>query len=141
MLANRAIERPELLFSCLLRAEALPVRGSLPDMAASSDRYVALQRVYREQASLDAAAVLTHAQQLLADMGVVCCNPIYSSLLRIRCPLPIAHCQPYSLHFHSYSLHSPSPHSFFSLFHLIETAKKIFLKLFFLLRPFSSHSA
>ncbi len=49
----------------------LPVRGSLPDMHASSHRYLALLAAYREKAAHDAAAVATHAQRLLTELGLV----------------------------------------------------------------------
>ena len=47
----------------------LPVRGSLPDMAADSDSYIRLQRVYRERAARDADVVARRARQLLKDLG------------------------------------------------------------------------
>lgn len=50
---------------------ALPVRGTLPDMAASSDRFVELQRCFSEQARADAAAVRAHALRLFKELGRV----------------------------------------------------------------------
>jgi len=47
----------------------LPLRGSLPDMTSDSQRYIALQNVYREQASKDAEHVYRHAQVLLKERG------------------------------------------------------------------------
>jgi len=51
---------------------SLPLRGSLPDMTSDSQRYIALQNVYREQASKDAEHVYRHAQLLLKERGWPC---------------------------------------------------------------------
>lgn len=42
----------------------LPVRGSIPDMTASSKMFIDLQKVYQHQASLDAEAVKNHLDRL-----------------------------------------------------------------------------
>ena len=47
----------------------LPVRGSIPDMFSSSDKYIGLQRLYQARASADAEAVLRHARALLDKLG------------------------------------------------------------------------
>lgn len=47
------------------------MRGTLPDMAASSDRFVELQRCFSEQARVDAAAVRAHALRLFNELGRV----------------------------------------------------------------------
>lgn len=47
----------------------LPLRGSLPDMTADTTRYIALQQLYRDQASKDADIVYRGAQQLLHQLG------------------------------------------------------------------------
>ncbi|XP_032792301.2 NEDD8-activating enzyme E1 regulatory subunit [Daphnia magna] len=47
----------------------LPLRGSLPDMTSDSQRYIALQNVYREQASKDAEHVWRHVQTILKERG------------------------------------------------------------------------
>lgn len=47
----------------------LPLDGSLPDMHATTQRYLELQRIYKEKADADAAAVERHASALLNDMG------------------------------------------------------------------------
>lgn len=49
---------------------ALPVAGTLPDMTATTDLYVSLQRVYQAQAAADAAAVSKRVAQLLAAAGL-----------------------------------------------------------------------
>ena len=46
-----------------------PLEGSLPDMASTTAAYVALQRVYREKAAADAAAVGAHLRALLRRLG------------------------------------------------------------------------
>ena len=51
------------------RTGELPLEGSLPDMAATTDQYVALQRVYASKAAADASAVMALVQELLALRG------------------------------------------------------------------------
>ncbi|XP_029464060.1 NEDD8-activating enzyme E1 regulatory subunit isoform X2 [Rhinatrema bivittatum] len=47
----------------------LPVRGTIPDMIADSDKFIRLQSVYREKAKKDAAAVEDHVAKLLQSIG------------------------------------------------------------------------
>ncbi|KAF7211714.1 NEDD8-activating enzyme E1 regulatory subunit [Nothobranchius furzeri] len=48
---------------------SLPVRGSIPDMIADSQKFINLQNVYREKAMQDAAAVSKHVESLLQSVG------------------------------------------------------------------------
>lgn len=48
---------------------ALPVRGSLPDMAADTDSYVTLQQIYKRQADLQAEAVYRRSTQIARTLG------------------------------------------------------------------------
>ncbi|KAL3065605.1 hypothetical protein OYC64_015709 [Pagothenia borchgrevinki] len=48
---------------------SLPVRGSIPDMIADSQKFINLQNVYREKALQDAAAVCKHVESLLQSIG------------------------------------------------------------------------
>ncbi|KJE88986.1 ThiF family protein [Capsaspora owczarzaki ATCC 30864] len=48
----------------------LPLRGSIPDMAADSDRYIRLQHVYQERAKHDVAAFTAHVHRHLAELGL-----------------------------------------------------------------------
>ncbi|XP_076370539.1 nedd8-activating enzyme E1 regulatory subunit APP-BP1 isoform X2 [Tachypleus tridentatus] len=48
---------------------ALPVRGTIPDMTADSERYIKLQNVYRAQATKDVNAISNRVQKLLLDLG------------------------------------------------------------------------
>uniref|UniRef100_A0A4W6CJA7 NEDD8-activating enzyme E1 regulatory subunit n=1 Tax=Lates calcarifer TaxID=8187 RepID=A0A4W6CJA7_LATCA len=57
---------------------SLPVRGTIPDMIADSQKFINLQNVYREKAMQDAVAVLKHVECLLQSVGKVCCKPVYS---------------------------------------------------------------
>ncbi|KAL3860740.1 hypothetical protein ACJMK2_010815 [Sinanodonta woodiana] len=50
---------------------ALPVRGTIPDMTADSERYIQLQQVYRKKAAEDASKVSQRVQQLLHSIGKV----------------------------------------------------------------------
>ncbi|XP_043937851.1 NEDD8-activating enzyme E1 regulatory subunit [Protopterus annectens] len=47
----------------------LPVRGTIPDMIADSEKFIKLQNVYRERANKDAAAVSNHTASLLQSLG------------------------------------------------------------------------
>uniref|UniRef100_A0A4W5MKA6 NEDD8-activating enzyme E1 regulatory subunit n=1 Tax=Hucho hucho TaxID=62062 RepID=A0A4W5MKA6_9TELE len=58
----------------------LPVRGSIPDMIADSEKFINLQNVYREKAMQDASVVSKHVEALLQSVGKVC-GP-YSCILR-----------------------------------------------------------
>uniref|UniRef100_A0A8B9H5P1 NEDD8-activating enzyme E1 regulatory subunit n=1 Tax=Astyanax mexicanus TaxID=7994 RepID=A0A8B9H5P1_ASTMX len=48
---------------------SLPVRGTIPDMIADSDKFINLQNVYREKALQDAAVVSKHIQSHLQAVG------------------------------------------------------------------------
>ncbi|XP_013393468.1 NEDD8-activating enzyme E1 regulatory subunit isoform X2 [Lingula anatina] len=48
---------------------ALPLRGTIPDMTADSERYIQLQQVYRQQAAVEAEWVANRVQQLLQSLG------------------------------------------------------------------------
>jgi len=48
---------------------ALPVRGSIPDMTADSERYIQLQNVYKEQANQDIATVTAYVHHILQTIG------------------------------------------------------------------------
>eukprot|EP00775_Hariotina_reticulata_P012383 gene12383-12517_t len=47
----------------------LPLEGSIPDMHATTDLYLQLQGVYREQADNELAALEAHLNQIIADLG------------------------------------------------------------------------
>ncbi|KAK9831545.1 hypothetical protein WJX81_007869 [Elliptochloris bilobata] len=47
----------------------LPLEGSIPDMTATTEAFLALQRLYRERAEADAAAVEARAAALLKRLG------------------------------------------------------------------------
>jgi len=47
----------------------LPLRGAIPDMTADSERYIALQGVYREQASQHIASITNHLHELEQNLG------------------------------------------------------------------------
>ena len=48
---------------------SLPLEGSIPDMTASTDAYVALQRIYAARAAADVEAVEVHAASILRVSG------------------------------------------------------------------------
>ncbi|KAG7483347.1 NEDD8-activating enzyme E1 regulatory subunit [Solea senegalensis] len=48
---------------------SLPVRGTIPDMFADSQKFINLQNVYREKAMEDAATVSRHVESLLQSVG------------------------------------------------------------------------
>lgn len=48
---------------------SLPVRGSIPDMIADSQKFINLQNVYREKALQDASVVSKHVESLLQSVG------------------------------------------------------------------------
>ncbi|RUS86896.1 hypothetical protein EGW08_005301 [Elysia chlorotica] len=73
----------------------LPLRGSIPDMTADSERYIQLQTVYRDQAELDSIAVAGHVHALLHNIGrkgtisdaeikTFCRNSAFLTVLRTR---------------------------------------------------------
>lgn len=47
----------------------LPLRGSLPDMAADTKNFVTLQQIYQKQAHLQAEAIHRRAVQLAQNLG------------------------------------------------------------------------
>ncbi|XP_068117926.1 NEDD8-activating enzyme E1 regulatory subunit [Hyperolius riggenbachi] len=47
----------------------LPLRGTIPDMIADSDKFIKLQNVYREKAKKDASAVEHYVSKLLQSVG------------------------------------------------------------------------
>lgn len=77
-------------------AGALPLRGSIPDMTADSERYIRLQNVYLDQAQQDYASVLGYVQQTLTSLGkpsdsipeqdvkMFCRNASFLKLVRCR---------------------------------------------------------
>jgi NEDD8-activating enzyme E1 regulatory subunit len=48
---------------------ALPLEGSIPDMTATTDMYLTLQRIYRAKADEHCQAVLAHAIAIASDSG------------------------------------------------------------------------
>ncbi|GLH15708.1 hypothetical protein R5R35_001352 [Gryllus longicercus] len=50
-------------------AGALPLRGTLPDMTADTERYIHLQQVYHSQAAKDAEVMFRRVQQLLREIN------------------------------------------------------------------------
>jgi hypothetical protein len=78
-------------------AGALPLEGSIPDMTATTELYLQLQRIYRSKADEHCAAVLQHTQDLLAECGhdrgdvqmedvkAFCRNARHLRVLRFRC--------------------------------------------------------
>uniref|UniRef100_A0A667X0M2 NEDD8-activating enzyme E1 regulatory subunit n=1 Tax=Myripristis murdjan TaxID=586833 RepID=A0A667X0M2_9TELE len=62
---------------------SLPVRGTIPDMIADSQKFINLQNVYREKAMQDAAAVSKHVECILQSVGKVSCKN--ASFLRVVC--------------------------------------------------------
>ena len=47
----------------------LPLEGSLPDMHSTTERYLELQRIYREKSEEDTKAVGRHAAKVLVSIG------------------------------------------------------------------------
>lgn len=50
--------------------DALPLRGSLPDMAADTNSYVTLQQLYQKQAQAQAEIVYRRAAQIARNLGL-----------------------------------------------------------------------
>lgn len=48
----------------------LPLRGTIPDMTSDTDKYVALQRVYKEKAAEDCSAVTQRVSALKQQLGL-----------------------------------------------------------------------
>lgn len=44
-------------------------QGSIPDMTSTTDMYLQLQKLYRDQADADITTVETHVQALLKSIG------------------------------------------------------------------------
>uniref|UniRef100_A0A674EN56 NEDD8-activating enzyme E1 regulatory subunit n=1 Tax=Salmo trutta TaxID=8032 RepID=A0A674EN56_SALTR len=67
----------------------LPVRGSIPDMIADSEKFINLQNIYREKAMQDASVVSKHVESLLQSVGKVCetllCSKNAAFLRVVRC--------------------------------------------------------
>ena len=49
---------------------SLPVRGTIPDMTADSQKYISLQTVYREKGIRDSDEVFTFCQPLLQQAAL-----------------------------------------------------------------------
>lgn len=49
---------------------ALPVRGTLPDMAADTQSYVTLQNIYQRQAQHQAESIYRRASQITRNLGL-----------------------------------------------------------------------
>lgn len=47
----------------------LPLEGSIPDMTSTTDLYLQLQRLYRDKAEADVAALAGHVRTILASLG------------------------------------------------------------------------
>ncbi|KPJ20078.1 NEDD8-activating enzyme E1 regulatory subunit [Papilio machaon] len=60
----------------------LPVRGTLPDMTASTDHYVALQNIYRNQAAIDSEIVYRKVQEIVTQLH---CDHISESEVKLFC--------------------------------------------------------
>ena len=61
----------------------LPLQGSVPDMTAHTDQYVALQRVYHDRAEADIAAVSRRVEAIRVKLGRS--YPVPDSLVRQMC--------------------------------------------------------
>lgn len=65
------------------------MQGSLPDMTATTALYLDLQRIYREQADRDIAAVTKHVQNVLSsisrDPGSISASEIRMFCKHVRC--------------------------------------------------------
>ncbi|XP_072940761.1 NEDD8-activating enzyme E1 regulatory subunit [Epargyreus clarus] len=60
----------------------LPVKGVLPDMTASTDHYIKLQNLYRNQASNDAEIVYRKVQQIVTQLH---CESISEADVKLFC--------------------------------------------------------
>ncbi|KAL4234507.1 NEDD8-activating enzyme E1 regulatory subunit [Mactra antiquata] len=74
---------------------ALPLRGTIPDMTADSERYIQLQNVYHEQADSDISIISNKVHDLLVNIGrggnitdqeikTFCKNAAFLRLVRCR---------------------------------------------------------
>ena len=57
-------------FMCGVKGK-LPLRGSIPDMTADSERYIQLQNVYKQEAERHIMAVTNYVQDHLERLGKV----------------------------------------------------------------------
>eukprot|EP01115_Flamella_aegyptia_P015652 TRINITY_DN97685_c0_g1_i2.p1 TRINITY_DN97685_c0_g1~~TRINITY_DN97685_c0_g1_i2.p1 ORF type:complete len:332 (+),score=72.42 TRINITY_DN97685_c0_g1_i2:597-1592(+) len=74
----------------------LPLMGTIPDMTASTNGYIALQKIYQDKAQADAAAVGARVKSILAKIGKpenfisteeikkFCKNSMFLSVIRYR---------------------------------------------------------
>ncbi|KAI5646372.1 thiF family domain-containing protein [Phthorimaea operculella] len=60
----------------------LPLKGVLPDMTASTDHYVKLQNIYRNQAALEAEVVYRKVQEIVAQLH---CESITEADVKLFC--------------------------------------------------------
>lgn len=67
----------------------LRLQGSIPDMWATTDLFLAVQRLYRERADRDTAAVAAHLARRLISVGR---NPRAISGKALRHFVKHAHC-------------------------------------------------
>ncbi|XP_074640964.1 NEDD8-activating enzyme E1 regulatory subunit-like isoform X2 [Tubulanus polymorphus] len=78
---------------------ALPLRGSIPDMTADSERYVQLQGVYRCQAAQEAAIVTDKVHHILLRIGKPL-DQISENYIKMFCKnaafLRVVRCRPLS---------------------------------------------
>uniref|UniRef100_A0A672H068 NEDD8-activating enzyme E1 regulatory subunit n=1 Tax=Salarias fasciatus TaxID=181472 RepID=A0A672H068_SALFA len=58
---------------------SLPVRGTIPDMIADSQKFINLQNVYRERALQDATVVSKHVENLLQSVGKTFATGVFLS--------------------------------------------------------------
>lgn len=47
----------------------LPIRGSIPDMAADTNSYIAFQQIYQKHAQTQAEAIYRRASQMSRNLG------------------------------------------------------------------------
>ncbi|XP_029636762.1 NEDD8-activating enzyme E1 regulatory subunit [Octopus sinensis] len=75
---------------------ALPLRGTIPDMTADSNRYIQLQNIYREQAHKDVTNILHRVQNILQKIGKPYCS-ITEQDVKLFCKngsfLRVIHCR------------------------------------------------
>uniref|UniRef100_A0A3Q2YZE7 NEDD8-activating enzyme E1 regulatory subunit n=1 Tax=Hippocampus comes TaxID=109280 RepID=A0A3Q2YZE7_HIPCM len=63
---------------------SLPLRGTIPDMIADSQKFISLQNVYREKALQDAASVGRYVESLVQSVGMVRKNASFLRVVRCR---------------------------------------------------------
>ena len=64
----------------------LPLRGTIPDMVSDSDKFVALQNVYKSKAQHDIEAVMSRVERLLLNMNKPF-DSINESQVKVYCKL------------------------------------------------------